>query len=207
MSEPQETSLYFKPDREYLISDLALDLILSEEEKLSGRATSSPVEEGADISDSIELDPLVLTMTGFITNTPVRDVDDGDTSNRYRDAIHALKEIRLAKLPVTIVATEEVYENMAIEELSIPRNVSLGESAEISLSFRQIVIVKSQTAVMPVSVIEDKQALGNADMGQAGESGSDALGDEETQKSLYEKAMEALQNENDSLDKRLVEYG
>lgn len=206
MSEVQETSLYFKPDREYLIDDLALDLILSEEEKLSGRTTSNPVEDGADISDLIELDPLVLSMTGFITNTPVKEVD-GSTSSRYQDTVHALKEIRKAKLPVTIVATQEVYENMAIEELTIPRNVSLGESVELSMSFRQITVVQCQTAVMPVSVIEDKQAQGNADMGQTSDSGSDALGTKEEQQSLFEKLKESLEEQNDTLDERLSDYG
>ena len=202
----QETSLYFKPDREYLINDLSLDLILTEEEKLSGRATSNPVEEGADISDSIELDPLVLTMTGFITNTPVKDIE-GSSSNRYQDSVHALKEIRKTKLPVTIVATEEVYENMAIEELTIPRNVSLGESVELSLAFRQINIIKSQTAVISVSVVDDKQALGNADMGQTSDTANENLGDEEAQQNAFERMKEALDAKDRSLEERLVEYG
>ncbi|OQY32024.1 MAG: hypothetical protein B6241_12420 [Spirochaetaceae bacterium 4572_59] len=202
----QEANLYFNSDREYFIGDLNLDLILSEEEQLNGRATSNPVEEGYDVSDSIEVDPLTLKISGFITNSPVKDVD-GNLATRYQDSIQTLKEIRLQALPITIVATQNVYENMAIEQLTIPRNAQLGESVEFSLTLKQIEIIRSQTAVIPVSVLEDKQAEGDADMGQTSDSTNEALGDEEEQKTLFERMKENLEEKNKDLDERIAEYG
>jgi hypothetical protein len=207
MSEDQETAnLYFNTDREYSIGDLQLDLILSEEESLSGRATTAPVEDGADLSDSVEIDPPVLKLTGFITNTPVKDVE-GNLSTRYQDAIRTIKEIRKAKLPVTIVSMMEVYENMVIEELSIPRNAGIGEAVEFSMSLRQIEVKKSQTAVIPVSILDDKQAQGDVDMGQTNDTANDVLGDEEAQKTWYERMKENLETKRDDLDERISDYG
>jgi hypothetical protein len=202
----QEANIYFESDREYLIGDLSMDLIVSEEEQLNGRATSNPVEEGYDVSDSIEVDPLVLKLSGFITNSPVKDVE-GNLATRYQDSIQTLKEIRLQAVPITIVATQNVYENMAIEQLNIPRNAALGESVEFSLTLKQITIVRSQTAVIPVSVLDDKQAEGDADMGQTSDTSSEEIGDEEEQKSAFEKMKEKLEEENKSLDERIAEYG
>ncbi len=204
--DEEAATLYFNTDREYLIGDLNLDLILSEEEQLSGRATSNPVEEGYDVSDSIETDPTVLKLSGFITNAPVKDVD-GSLATRYQDAVRTLKEIRMNKLPVTIVATQDVYENMAIEQLTIPRNADLGESVEFSLTLKQISIVNSQSAVIPVAVLDDRQAQVDADMGQTTDNTAEALGDEEEQKSWFEKTKENLEEQNQTLDERLAQYG
>jgi len=204
--EAKETNLYFRTDREYLIGDLQLDLILSEEETLSGRAATAPVEEGSDLSDSIEIDPPVLTLSGFITNSPVKDVE-GNLSTRYQDAIYTLKEIRKTKLPVTIVSIMDVYDNMAIEELKIPRNAGLGEAVEFSMTLRQIEVKKSRTAVIPLSVLEDKQAQDSVDMGQTSDTANEILGDEESQKNWYERAREAMEEKNADMDERLSVYG
>ncbi len=69
-----------------LIGDLALDCTVTETHTATSTVTEHPVESGANITDHIRPDPVQLSITGIVSDTPIgsrqvqRSIDIGGAS-------------------------------------------------------------------------------------------------------------------------------
>lgn len=127
--------LYKKKPNE--IGSIVLDATISENHDFSSLVTKYPIEKGADISDNIINNPVKLTMTGFITNSPVNifgDFVDRATQgqkllpNRVGAAFTELTDLREIKEPFTVVSGLKTYQSMVFESLVFPRDRSTGDT-------------------------------------------------------------------------------
>lgn len=158
-SLPQHVCLFY-PKEGYKVGSVELDLILDEDHSKSAQVTENPLQDGRAISDGIFLELQEGSLTGLVTNHSVKIAEerakqlDLQTSealleeaknyqleNRARQAWIDLKAVMDAKQPVTIVTSLEVYENVAITNISTERNGDSGDALEIKVSFRQILTV------------------------------------------------------------------
>lgn len=156
---PQHTCLFYPKDG-YKVGSVELDLILDEEHSKSAQVTENPLQDGRAISDGIFLELQEGSLTGLVTNHSVKiaeerakqlDLQDSETlmekaknyqlENRAKQAWIDLKAVMDAKQPVTIVTSLEVYDNVAITNISTERNGGSGDALEIKVSFRQILTV------------------------------------------------------------------
>lgn len=185
-SLPQHVCLFY-PKEGYKVGSVELDLILDEEHSKSAQVTENPLQDGRAISDGIFLELQEGSLTGLVTNHSVKIAEerakqlDLQTSealleeaknyqleNRARQAWIDLKAVMDAKQPVTIVTSLDVYENVAITNISTERNGDSGDALEIKVSFRQILTValkedKVTAQVQPKDMDSDinrKSALG-----------------------------------------------
>lgn len=158
-SLPQHVCLFY-PKEGYKVGSVELDLILDEEHSKSAQVTENPLQDGRAISDGIFLELQEGSLTGLVTNHSVKlaeerakqlDLQDSETlmaeaenyqlENRAKQAWVDLKAVMDAKQPVTIVTSLEVYDNVAITNISTERNGDSGDALEIKVSFRQILTV------------------------------------------------------------------
>lgn len=158
-SLPQHVCLFYPKDG-YKVGSVELDLILDEEHSKSAQVTENPLQDGRAISDGIFLELQEGSLTGLVTNHSVKlaeerakqlDLQDSETlmaeaenyqlENRAKQAWVDLKAVMDAKQPVTIVTSLEVYDNVAITNISTERNGDSGDALEIRVSFRQILTV------------------------------------------------------------------
>lgn len=158
-SLPQHVCLFY-PKEGYKVGSVELDLILDEDHSKSAQVTENPLQDGRAISDGIFLELQEGSLTGLVTNHSVKiaeerakqlDLQDSETlmaeaenyqlENRARQAWIDLKAVMDAKQPVTIVTSLEVYDNVAITNISTERNGDSGDALEIKVSFRQILTV------------------------------------------------------------------
>lgn len=158
-SLPQHVCLFY-PKEGYKVGSVELDLILDEDHSKSAQVTENPLQDGRAISDGIFLELQEGSLTGLVTNHSVKraeerakqlDFQDSETlmaeaenyqlENRARQAWIDLKAVMDAKQPVTIVTSLEVYDNVAITNISTERNGDSGDALEIKVSFRQILTV------------------------------------------------------------------
>lgn len=158
-SLPQHVCLFY-PKEGYKVGSVELDLILDEEHSKSAQVTENPLQDGRAISDGIFLELQEGSLTGLVTNHSVKraeerakqlELQDSETlmaeaknyqlENRARQAWVDLKAVMDAKQPVTIVTSLEVYDNVAITNISTERNGDSGDALEIKVSFRQILTV------------------------------------------------------------------
>ena len=143
---------------------ITFDLILSETHPLSATACQHPVQYGAKITDHIQPEPTKIRAQILVTDYSIKDgywkSPDGtptyaagvrgnvfDTSSsRAKAAYRAFKDIMAARLPVNLVTVLESYENLAITQVSIPRDGSSGEALIFDVEFTQIRTVKLHTS-------------------------------------------------------------
>ena len=156
---PQHVCLFY-PKEGYKVGSVELDLILDEDHSKSAQVTENPLQDGRAISDGIFLELQEGSLTGLVTNHSVKiaekrakqlELQDSETlmaeaenyqlENRARQAWIDLKAVMDAKQPVTIVTSLEVYDNVAITNISTERNGDSGDALEIKVSFRQILTV------------------------------------------------------------------
>ena len=158
-SLPQHVCLFY-PKEGYKVGSVELDLILDEDHSKSAQVTENPLQDGRAISDGIFIELQEGSLTGLVTNHSVKiaeerakqlELQDSETlmaeaknyqlENRARQAWVDLKAVMDAKQPVTIVTSLEVYDNVAITNISTERNGDSGDALEIKVSFRQILTV------------------------------------------------------------------
>ena len=158
-SLPKHVCLFY-PKKGYKVGSVELDLILDEDHSKSAQVTENPLQDGRAISDGIFLELQEGSLTGLVTNHSVKiaekrakqlDLQDSETlmaeaenyqlENRAKQAWVDLKAVMDAKQPVTIVTSLEVYDNVAITNISTERNGDSGDALEIKVSFRQILTV------------------------------------------------------------------
>jgi hypothetical protein len=147
------------------------DVALSEVHEWTNDVTTSPVEEGSPIADHIRPLPDRLTIKGMITNaTLASDVSsiissktqiDGDGAiNRTQTAFDFLRKMKEDRLTVTVYTKYNVYPDMALKSVTIPRDTGLGEAIQFTAEFEHIRIVSTQTTDVPAGISKkaDKKA-------------------------------------------------
>ena len=158
-SLPQHVCLFY-PKEGYKVGSVELDLILDEDHSKSAQVTENPLQDGRAISDGIFLELQEGSLTGLVTNHSLKraeerakqlELQDSETlmaeaknyqlENRAKQAWVDLKAVMDAKQPVTIVTSLEVYDDVAITNISTERNGDSGDALEIKVSFRQILTV------------------------------------------------------------------
>src|SRR5215469_16079972 len=134
------------------IDGITFDALIDETKQLTADVPAYPVEKGFEVSDAIILKPLTLSMTLFLTNTPVTwKVRHGSDPSRVQDVIKRLEALYFKKEPVTVETSERTYEDMAILSIELKKSLETGSSREIPISFKQIRVTEAATTTIPAS--------------------------------------------------------
>lgn len=153
-----------------LIDDLAIDCTVTETHTATSSVTSHPVESGSDITDHIRPEPLQLSITGIVSDTPIgskqinRAISAGGTSIQIRQletptsatgfgrsAWAKLDAIRTAAKPIKVVTRDKTYESMALVSVSVPKEARTGGAFEFTAQFRQVRIVYNRSTRVVVA--------------------------------------------------------
>lgn len=163
--------LFFQNKRSYGLGNITFDLLLSESHSLNNTITEYNIEDGSSIADHIYNNLRTGSISGLVTNFSIN--SEGITSNRAKDAYDLFVELWKNKELVTLTTVLEVYDNVAIENVSTSVNDGTGESLVFDVSFRQINIVKLQeiqaTATISIDDMDsdiNKQSAVEADQGK-----------------------------------------
>ncbi len=178
-------SILFGVESRAFIGEVQLDVSVAEEHVNAATITEHPVENGSIIADHIFLIPDELTLTGIITDTPVRILDglrgavageisalggalageavDGSTPSIA--AFRALRRIHISREPVTVVTGLKTYTDMVMVEFRVPRSVDTGQALRFSARFRKITFVDTQTVTIPADIL----AAGDRALAQSGQ--------------------------------------
>lgn len=148
-------SVLFKKPTPGEIGEIKLDCTISDVHDYQSTITKYPVEDGTNISDHIINNPETITITGFITNSPISSIIAPIANlvrrggeNRVKLAFGTLTDIRDAKLPVNVVTGLKTYRGMYLQSINIPRDARTGDSLRFTAIFTRILKVNSQ--VVPI---------------------------------------------------------
>ena len=134
------------------INGVTFDALIDETLSLDADAPTYPVETGFEVSDAIILKPKMLKMTLFVTNTPVTWYDKhGGNPSRVADVVEKLKEVYYSRETVTVITSDEVYENMAILNIVFTKSKELGKARQIPIMLKEIIVTESRVGTIPDS--------------------------------------------------------
>ena len=134
------------------INALEFDALIDESRTLEATVPEYSVESGFSVSDSVILNPEKLSMTLFVTNTPVTWYRrHGASPTRVDNVVKQLEELYFAKEPVTIVTSDATYTSMAIESITISKSLEIGYARQIPISFKKIRVTTAKTTTIPDS--------------------------------------------------------
>lgn len=129
---------------------LELDASISEDHSFSNAVTRFPVEDGSDITDHIKLEPDQISINGFVTNSPIKNLvqmrDNPTVSSGGLDRVTSAYETLLgisgrngtSPVLVDIFTSLRIFTDMVMTSLTIPRNGGTGEALQFSAEFVHI---------------------------------------------------------------------
>lgn len=139
------------------IGNLTLDARLEENHIRDNEVTQYPVEEGFDITDNVRKRPLSYTMTGMVTNAPIdietliTDFSENRVTNAYDELLFLYNFHDL----VSIQTTLQLYTDMVMESLQVPRNSTIGDELRFTATFKQIVKARTEFSQITVKDVND----------------------------------------------------
>jgi hypothetical protein len=154
MAQKQEVVVKFGPS--ILTPDggaiLVLDAAVSQQHSLSARVSEHPVEDGADIADHIQPEPVRLTINGIISAFPLH---SAGYEGREIDGWNVLREAIQTGRTVTVSTPLALYTNMVLTSLSTAQEK--GQWAVFpAIELRQIRIVQQKTVQLPPEIVKKK---------------------------------------------------
>lgn len=152
------------------INGIEFDALLNENRTHNSEVPEYAVESGYEVSDNISIKPMEVEFTGYLTNTPVTWGNHG--TGRVETVVAQLENLYLTKQLVTVTTRTDVYTDMAITSLTVPKDESNITSREIKVRLKKVVKVSSQMTTIPASYIRGGDTGTNAGTSGTGSRGS-----------------------------------
>lgn len=119
------------------VAGIEFDALIEEQRQLDAEIPQYTTEEGFKVSDAIIIDPETISMTLFVTDTPV--TWRGRHPGQHADAVCArLESVYFAKEPITITTSDARYTMMGIQSITFQKSTEIGYSKEIPVTFKKI---------------------------------------------------------------------
>lgn len=134
------------------IGELEIDVVTSEVITFSSETTDHPIESGADITDHTINKPVQIKMSCVVGGSNLTNWED-----KRADGYEALKALRDARTPISVVTGLEVFTNMIITDIQIDRSVSNSSNLSFEIMFKNITIVESQKKDLSNNISENNK--------------------------------------------------
>ncbi|HEX5035129.1 MAG TPA: hypothetical protein VFW62_11680 [bacterium] len=146
-------NIIFKKPRAQ-IGGVTIDASINENHVHVAEPTRNPIENGAKVTDHVDIEPFRLAMDCIVSDTPIdfgilnaaagiaataSNLISGGT--RSTDAWAELVKLLNDRKPFTVVTGLKVYENMVLAVLDLNRNAQTGHAINFHAEMEQIRIV------------------------------------------------------------------
>ena len=142
---------------------IEFDALIDETKTFSATVPAYPVENGFPVSDTIILDPISISMTLYVSNTPVTWLfRHGSSTDRVNKVCELIEQKWLEKELAKIVTSDTIYTDMGITSISIKKSKEIGYAREISISAQKIRITSRETTEIPDYILKSGKTKSNA---------------------------------------------
>lgn len=142
---------------------IEFDALVDETKTLSSTVPAYPVENGFPVSDTIILDPISISMTLYVSNTPVTWLyRHGSSTDRVNKICELIEQKWLEKELAKIVTSDTIYTDMGITSISIKKSKEIGYAREISISAQKIRITSRETTEVPDYILKSGKTKSNS---------------------------------------------
>lgn len=165
------------------LNGIKFDAIITRETQYEADVPEYPVETGFYTSDAVLRKPITLSVTAFISNTPVTWRSQLNEPNRVATTIKKLESLYFSGKLVTFVTSKRSYTSMALTSLTVPETAEMANAVEVKFTLKQVRIAKSKFQTIP-----SDYALS----GETAQSGGTANTEEEQNEETKEKSCSLL---------------
>lgn len=166
------------------LGGVKFDAIVSRDRNYTADVPTYPVESGFPVSDAVLRNPVEMSVTAFISNTPVTWKNQlGNTRSRVTKVCKDLENLYFAGKPVAFRTGNKYYTNMAITSLTIPETAEMQNAVEVQISLKQVEVTRTKTTTIPASY---------GMSGTTGDSGGSSSTTEEKEEGPLKKACSLL---------------
>lgn len=147
------------------IGDLVIDVFSEEDITYASTVTDHPIETGEAVTDHVFNQPTRLRVRGTIAGNRGGGGFfniGGIGGDRKQEGYETLRELHQARQPLDVVTGLEVFTNMVITDLSIPRTARTGGALVFDVEFKQVRFVDSQRADLGDTASEDSADLASS---------------------------------------------
>ena len=145
---------------------IEFDALIDETKSMTSKIPEYPVEDGFSVSDTIINEPIQLSMTLYLSNTPVTWLyRHGSSNGRVQRICKMIEEQWFQKNLTKIVTSDATYTNMGLTSISIKKSKDLGYAREISITAKKIRVTERKTVSVPDYILKSGQSM--ADAGKA----------------------------------------
>lgn len=188
--------------RQDTFESIEFDASVSETHSFTTQATEHPVEDGIDITDHIRVGPDELQVNVIMTNDPpillasLRALPIsgfGDSSTRAEDTVTFLKGLMVDAVLVTFDTTLRSIQNAHIKSMSVVRDATNGNIANINLLLREVQFSTTAQSTVPIP-ISPRDVSGNANGASTPTAASAPVAEKAVSKSLLVSGAELVQS-------------
>lgn len=148
------------------IEGIEFDALIDQSIEYEADVPEYATEKGFSVSDNISLKPETISMTLYVSDTPVTwKKRFGSGGGRVERVVKQLEDLFFSKKVITVVTSDAVYESMVITSLSITKSADVGYAREIPISLKKIIVTETATTSIPASY--GKSGTSNAPAGTA----------------------------------------
>lgn len=127
---------------------IVFDAVTTTQVKRNADITSYAVEDGADVSDHVQVKNNTFSLSGIVSETPIRLKKDmlysaGVNGTRVSQAITYLDQIFDARQPITVLTEHRVYTNVILTGISYEYKSEY--AMQFDLDFEQVRLVSAAT--------------------------------------------------------------
>lgn len=134
------------------IDGIEFDALLEQNRDYEADVPEYATEKGFSVSDTIVLKAETISMTLYVTDTPVTWRNRfGSGGGRVESVVKRLEQLYFAKKVFTVVTSDAVYDNMVLTSMSISKSSDVGYAREIPISLKKIIVTESKTVTIPAS--------------------------------------------------------
>lgn len=137
--------------KENKLATVELDIVVSEGVTTSSTITENPVEQGADVTDHIITNAMTFTMTGMVSDTPVKFLggllEGQSLISAERPTVKAWDELlnlQATKEPFTLITNLKSYDNVFIESLATTQDKDTSKLLNFTAIMKEIIMVGTQ---------------------------------------------------------------
>lgn len=143
---------------------LVFDAVTEIGVKRQADVTSFPVENGADVSDHVQIKNNTFNLSGIITETPIRLMKDllysaGVNGTRISQAITYLDKIFEQRQPIILITEHKVFDNVILKSINYQYKSEF--AMQFDLEFEQIRLVSyAETNIIATKTKSNKNVGG-----------------------------------------------
>lgn len=147
------------------VAGIEADALISEEVSYSADIPEYPVEKGYNVSDTIILKPVALSLTLFISDTPATwsgRRGHKPSAGRTQKICKKFEDLYFKRKLVKVVTSDKIYTNMGITSMSISHSSEIGYARQILFSLKKVYVTKRKTVHIPKYILQSGASKKNA---------------------------------------------